>query len=125
MVSDDKMKKDDKMTGEEKMTPKEAKASENTYTAKAGDSYTKMARKFVQAYNNATDSGLSRAQIVAAETFLTQDAGAPLLEIGQKVTLDGDAVGAAVEKAQALSASEVAAWQVYVPYVNFDTSGIE
>lgn len=131
MMSEDKDKKNGdkmdagkKMTGDEKMTPDQAKKSANTYTAKMGGSYTKMARDVVMAYNEATDSGLSRAQIVAAETFLTQDAGAPLLEVGQVVKFDGKVVGAAVEKAQALNAHEVAAWQVYVPYVDFDTSHV-
>ncbi len=107
----------------EKMMEKAAEG-ERTYTAHAGDSYTVFARAAVQAYAEESGVNVSRAQIVAAETFLTQDAGAPVLEIGQEVTLDKSAVSKAVEKAGALTSSELAAWQVYVPYVNFDTSHV-
>ena len=121
ITKEEKTKKDAAAKEEEAMKMKhEASEGERVYTAQPGDSYTVLARQAVQAY--ATDSGVtvSRAQIVAAETFLTTDAGSPLLEVGQKVSLDKSVVVKAVEKAQALTSSELAAWQVYVPYVNFD-----
>lgn len=126
--SDDKMMSEDKnktsKEEEEKMMAEKAMHGTTSYTAKAGDSYTKMARKAVQDYDKAADSGLSRAQVVAAETFLTVGADSPYLEVGQKVNFDSATVAKAVKKAQALNANQVAAWQVYVPYVNFDTSHI-
>lgn len=105
-----------------KKKAEEAKKGERVYTARPGDSYHVLARKAVQAYAKDAGVNVSRAQIVAAETYLAQDAGSPLLEVGQKVTLDKGVVAKAVKKAQSLTASELAAWQVYVPYVNFDTS---
>lgn len=111
-----------KKEAEAKAKAEEAKKGTLTYSARPGDSYTVLARKAVQSYAEATNSKLSKAHIVAAETFLTVDAGSPLLEIGQKVALDKSVVAKAVKKAQSLTAAEVAAWQVYVPYVNFDTS---
>ncbi len=118
---------DEKLDREVEKLKKEAEAKAartgtTTYTAQPGDSYTVLARKAVQAYASATGEKVSKAQIVAAETFLTVDAGSPLLEVSQKVTIDKGVVAKAVAKAQALTAAEVAAWQVYVPYVNFDTS---
>ncbi len=107
---------------EAKAKAEAAKTGETTYTARLGDSYTVLARKSIQAYADATQTEVSKAQIVAAETFLTVDAGSPYLNLGQKVTVDKSVVAKAVAKAQALSPAEIAAWQTYVPYVNFDTS---
>lgn len=92
-----------------------------SYTARAGDSYSVLARKAVQTYGIVNKVNLSQAQIVAAETFLTVGAGSPELIEGQKVTLNVSDVKSAVEKAQKLTAEEKAAWQTYVPYVDFDT----
>ncbi|MCA9327409.1 hypothetical protein KDA14_02670 [Candidatus Saccharibacteria bacterium] len=91
------------------------------YTAKSGDSYTVLARKAVQTYGIREKVKLSLAQIVAAETFLTSNAGFPELNEGQSVTFNKDDVKAAVKQAQGLSDSQKAAWQAYVPYVDFDT----
>ena len=123
ITKEEKTKKDAAAKAEEAMKmEQEASHGTNTYTARAGDSYTVLARKAVQAYAKDAGTNVSRAQIIAAETFLTQDANAPLLEIGQNVTLDKSVVSKAVKSAQALTSSELAAWQVYVPYVNFDTT---
>lgn len=101
---------------------KEAEGIVATYTAKAGDSYTVMARKAVQTHAKLAKQTLSQAEVIAAETYLTQGAGSPELEVGQRVKLEGKSIAAAVKKAQSLTASELSAWQTYVPYVNFDTS---
>ena len=123
LTKEEKMKEDAMAKDEEAMKmEKEASHGSNTFTAQPGDSYTVLARKAVQAYAKDSGVAVSRAQVVAAETFLTQDAGSPLLEIGQKVALDKSVVSKAVKSAQALTSSELAAWQMYVPYVNFDTS---
>lgn len=125
MTQEEKAKADAKKAAEEKAKKAaEAAAGKTTYTAQPGDSYTVMARHAVQDYAKAAGTSVSRAQIVAAETFLTTDAKATLLEIGQKVTFDKGTVAKAVKKAKALSSAELAAWQVYVPYVNFDTSHV-
>ncbi len=123
MTQEEKKKNDAMVKKEEAMKmEREASHGTNTYTAHSGDSYTVLARKAVQAYGKDADKNISRAQIVAAETFLTTEAGSPMLEVGQKVTLDKSDVASAVKKAQALTSAELAAWQVYVPYVNFDTN---
>ena len=104
-----------------KTTTKTTTKDPYTYTAKSGDSYTVLARKAVQTYGIREKVKLSLAQIVAAETFLTSDAGFPELNEGQAVTFKVDTVKAAVKKAQGLTDSQKAAWQAYVPYVDFDT----
>ncbi len=95
-----------------------------TFTAQSGDSFTKIARKSVQIYGIDNDVNLSEAQIVAAETFLTSDAGFPALDLGQSVSISEDTVKAAVEKAEALDEAAVARWQSYVPYVDFNTDNV-
>lgn len=89
------------------------------FTAQHGDSYTVLARKAVQDYAKASGVKLTKAHIIAAETVLAQNAGSPELAVGQKVTLKTTNVKDAVDGARALSASDLAAWETYVPYVQF------
>lgn len=101
----------------------EAKKSEATkdytYVTAAGDSYTVLARESVQAYAKANDVELSNAQVIAAETTLAQQAGAPELDVNQRVSLKNADVKRAVQQAQQLDAATLAAWETYVPYVVF------
>lgn len=91
------------------------------FTARPGDSYTVLARKALQTYGIRENVKQSQAQIVAAETFLTSNAGFPALNEGQAVTFKKDDVKAAIKQAQGLTEAQLAAWQTYVPYINFDT----
>ena len=102
-------------------TPKKTPVKEAyTYTARAGDSYTAMARSSVALYMQAQKLTLSPAQRVAAETYLTQAVGAPLLDVAQSVTIAGESVKDAVEKAQSLSDDELAAWDIFADQVDWD-----
>lgn len=92
------------------------------YVAQSGDSYSVLARKAVQTYGLINNVNLSLAQIVAAETSLTVTAGSPELSEGQTVKLDAAAVKSAVEAAQKIDAVEAAAWEAYVPSVDFNTN---
>lgn len=98
---------------------KAAASKDYSYTAAAGDSYTVLARQSVQDFAKANGVKLSKAQVIAAETTLTQQAGAPVLEVDQTVTLKNADVKAAVDGAKDLDAASLAAWETYVPYVNF------
>lgn len=92
------------------------------YTAQPGDSYSVLARKAVQTYGTNEKVNLSSAQIIAAETNLTVNAGSIELNEGQTVAIDKAAVKAAVDAAKKLDAASLAAWEAYVPYVDFNTS---
>lgn len=92
-----------------------------SYTAKSGDSYSVLARKAVQTYGILQKVNLSGAQIIAAETTLTSNAGFPDLNEGQSVTFNKDSVKSVIETVQKLDSDTLALWQTYVPYVNFDT----
>lgn len=94
------------------------------YVAQPGDSYTLMARKAVQDYNKSNKSNLSQAQIIYAETNLTQSAGSPYLEVGQSVSIKKSDVQKWVDSAKKLSNADQSAWGQYVSSVNFDTSGV-
>lgn len=102
----------------------EQTASPYRFTAQRGDSYTKIARKSVQIYGITNNVDLSQAQIVAAETFLTSEAGFPSIDAGEAVELSADAVKSAVEKAQGLDDAAKALWEKYVPFVDFDTNSV-
>lgn len=95
-----------------------------TYTAQAGDTYTQVARKAIQTYGINNNLNLTQAGIVFAETNLTQEANAGELEVGQEVAVDGELVKKWADAAGQLSESEQAAWDVYVPFVNFNTDGV-
>lgn len=95
-----------------------------TYVAQAGDSYTQLARKAVQTYGLENSVDLSPAAIVYAETQITQEAGSPVLEVGQEIKLSKEAIKKHVEAAQKLSESERAAWAAYVPLVDFNTDNV-
>lgn len=105
-----------------KETDKAASGAVYNYTAQAGDSYTVLARKAVQTYGANEKVQLTSAQIVAAETQLTVNAGSIELNEGQTVAIAKSAVKAAVDSAKKLGADVLAAWEVYVPSVDFNTS---
>lgn len=94
------------------------------YTAQPGDSYALIARKAVQTYGILNKVNLSQAQIIAAETQLTEASNFPALAEGQKVELTPSSVKSAVESAQKLTAEQQAAWQPYVAYVDFNTDTV-
>jgi hypothetical protein len=95
-----------------------------TYTAQPGDSYTKMARKAVQTYGLTEKVNLTQAGIVFAETNLTQQAGSPEINQGQKVEIKQSDVKTWVDKAKGLTEAQQTAWNYYVQFVNFDTSNV-
>ncbi|MCA9343971.1 MAG: hypothetical protein H6793_02580 [Candidatus Nomurabacteria bacterium] len=95
-----------------------------SYVAQPGDSYSLMARKAIQTYGITNKVNLSEAQIIFAETHLTQDAGSPALVKGQKVEIKEDAVKNWVNKAKDLSAQQQSAWNVYAQNANFNTNKV-
>ena len=95
-----------------------------TYVAQPGDSYTLMARKAIQTYGIKNKSKLSRAKIIAAETWLTQAAGSPALNLAEKVQIKESSVKDTVDKALKITAAEEAAWAVYVSGANFNTNAV-
>lgn len=117
----DKTQDDGKKSEAEKTTPGNLPADTTVnetdkafnYTVGEGESFTTLARRAVAS----TDSKLTTAERVAAETKLTTDAGAEMLAIGQGVTLSKDTVRAAVDWAKSLSSEEKAAWQPYADLV--------
>lgn len=94
------------------------------YVAQAGDSYSKLARKAVQTYGLKHKVNLAGSQIVYAETHLTQEAGSPLLNLGQEVSVSEKTVKSWVEKAQKLSDADKANWNAYTSDVNFNTNAV-
>ena len=94
------------------------------YVAQEGDSYTKIVRKAVQTYGINNKKDIGKARIVAIETKLTESAGWPLLEIGQKVKLEEDIIAKAIENAMKLNDKDLSAWQTYVPFVDFYTNNV-
>lgn len=84
-----------------------------SYTVGEGESYTTIARRAVAGIDNK----LTPAERVAAETKLTTDADAGLLDVGQNVELSKDTIRAAVDWARNLGDEEKAAWQPYADLV--------
>ncbi|MDZ7786477.1 MAG: hypothetical protein U5L95_05145 [Candidatus Saccharibacteria bacterium] len=95
-----------------------------SYVAQNGDSYTEIARKAVQTYGINNNVELSEAQIVYAETTLTQEANAPLLNLGEQVSFNEDTLQSTVESATELSEDAEQNWQYYVQFVDFNTDAV-
>ena len=95
-----------------------------SYTAQPDDSYTKMARKAVQTYGLTAKVNLTPAGIVFAETNLTRQAGSPELNQGQKIEIKQSDVKSWVDKAKGLTEDQQAAWNYYVPFVDFNTNKV-
>ena len=93
--------------------------ADSSLMAAAGDSYTTLARAAIAKASDRSKTTLNAAQKVAAETYLSEAAGFPALEIGQDISLPASAVDAAIAKAAALSAADQAAWQTYADDVIF------
>lgn len=86
---------------ETKVTPQDS----YVYTAKSGDSYTALARDAIAQYAKAKKIEVTAAQQLRAEVELANAAGAPLLEIGQSVSITKDAVAQALQIAGAVAAT--------------------
>lgn len=103
----DNVKKDDSNTqpvtkeeqSETKVTPQDSYA----YTAKSGDSYTALARDAIVQYAKAKKIDMTAGQLLQTEVELANAAGAPLLEIGQSVSITRDAVSQALQTAGAVA----------------------
>ncbi|NLA42856.1 hypothetical protein GX865_01685 [Candidatus Saccharibacteria bacterium] len=114
-------KKAPSKTEVKKTSSKEAAYS---YVAQPGDAYAQLVRKAVQTYGIQNKKEIGQARILAIETIASEKAGWPLLNEGQIVSFKQSQIKAWVDEAMKLPAEDVAAWQTYVPYVNFDTRNI-
>lgn len=115
--------KEDKKDEEESKTSSQS-TDTFSYVAQRNDSYSKLARKAIQTYGINNNVNLSQAQIIYAETMLTQEAGSPLLRESQQVTINESAVKSWVDKAGQLSDGAKKAWEVYTVGVNFNTDNV-
>ena len=84
---------------EAKATPQDSYA----YTAKSGDSYTALVRDAIAQYAKAKKIEVTAAQQLQAEVELVNAASAPLLDIGQTISLTKDAVAQALQTAGAVA----------------------
>lgn len=112
---------------EQKDSGKKAETKEGakyTYVAQPGDAYAQLVRKAVQVYGIQNKKEIGQARILAIETRASEAAGWPVLAEGQIVSFTQSQVKAWVDEAMKMPAHDVAAWQTYVPYVNFDTRTI-
>ena len=85
----------DEQQPEAKVTPQDSYA----YTAKSGDSYTALARDAIAQYAKDKKIEVTAAQQLQAEVELVNAASAPLLDIGQTVSITKDAVARALQAA--------------------------
>lgn len=112
---------------EEKETAESEEAAHDesyAYVAQPNDTYSQMARKAIQTYGINHEVSLSNAQIIYAETLMTQEAGSPVLNDGQEVSIDEATVQSWVEKAGDLTDSQKSAWEAYTVGVDFNTDNI-
>ena len=94
------------------------------YVAQPGDSFSLFARKAIQTYGINNKVKLNPAQIIFAETTLTQAAGSPVLSLGETRTISENSVKEVVEKAGKLTKEQQAAWAVYAVNADFNTDKV-
>jgi hypothetical protein len=94
------------------------------YVAQPGDSYSKIARKAVQTYVKKNKLKFSNAKVIAAETWMTQAAGSPSLNVNQDLQVKEATVKSFVDKAQKLTSAQEARWNAYTAGVNFNTNAV-
>ena len=95
-----------------------------SYVAQSGDSFSKLSRKAVQTYAIKNKIKLSNAKVIAAETWMTQANGSPKLVLGEKVQVKEASVKTFVDRAQKLTSTQEAKWNVYTAGVNFNTNAV-
>lgn len=95
-----------------------------SYVAQPGDSYSLIARKAVQTYGLKNQVSLSEAAILYAEANLTKQAGMPQLEVGQHVDIAEATVAEWAGLAQKLPQSDLANWEYYTQFANFNTDAV-
>ncbi len=84
------------------------------YTAQAGDSYIKLARKSVISFDRDHDDfELDAARVTAAESWLAQEAGWPRLNVGQEVSIPKNSVEKYVNESKGISGAAETAWSKY------------
>lgn len=105
-------------------TKKVAEVNDYTYTANSGDTYAAMVRKAVQTYGIVNQVDLGTARIIYIETMMSQASANPYLWLGQKMTIKGSDIKKWVDKSLKLSDQDLAAWQTYAPYINFNTDHV-
>lgn len=93
---DDQAKKQSE--AESKEAAKQNTSSDYKYKAVAGDSYTLFSRDAIHKYLNSNNLSLSDNQKLQAEVTITNQAGAPELEIGQDVTIPSNTVTSAINQ---------------------------
>lgn len=108
----------------EEQATEESVSNTYNYTAQAGDSYSLIGRKAVQTYGIIHSVNLSEAQIIAAETFLTLEAGSPVLNVSEAISIQESSVKSAIEKAQGLSDKAKSLWQKYADKADFNTDNV-
>lgn len=103
----------------------EANDSESyNYKAQSGDSYSEMARKAIQTHGLEHNFNFSGAQIIFAETQITNEAKPGLLSVGQEVKISKALVKKYADKAVKLTDVQQKAWNTYVKFVDFNTNKV-
>ncbi len=105
----------------------EAESTDNyVYTAKSGDSYTELARSSVIKYDESNNEiELNAAQVTAAETWITQEAGSPAINAGAEVSVSKTSVEKFAKQAAGLDDSAKARWQKYADASSITTGELK
>lgn len=95
-------------------TENTASTDNYVYIAKSGDSYTELARSSVIKYDQSNNEiELNAAQVTAAETWVTQEAGSPAINLGSEVSVSKASVEKFAKQAASLDDATKARWQKY------------
>jgi|GEM_PF-1489353 len=94
------------------------------YIARPGDSLSLLTRKSLQLYAGAKNIQLSPATIMYCENSVVTMLGSRHLEINEHVAIAFDLLQQYIVNSRGLNASQLAAWNNYAQYANFNLSDL-
>lgn len=95
------------------------------FTAKKGDSLTRMARRALQLFQSEKKITLAPEAAVYGETVIAQALGGSYLEIGQHVSIPKSLLQSTVDGSKTLTSAQLSRWAKYAANVSFEVSDIQ
>lgn len=89
------------------------------YTAKPGDSLSKLVRRSIQLLNQAKNNKMTDAAAMYCETNAVQRLGSTYLDIEQKVSVPFSVLQEYIDNAKNLTSEQLARWQKYADRADF------
>lgn len=109
-------------TSEESKKQKPVQKADYTYTAVLGDSYTALARDAINKYSTENNIKITDDQVLATEVQLANEAGSPMLDVGQTVSIPQSSLSSVIPKNESAVVGNVSQDKDKVDTKNFEAT---